>query len=90
MKSIDKDVLGFLMDALRAQGEPFCVLLTPDHPTPCTIRTHASDPVPFVLYDSTREAGPHAPRYTEALAQGPGLFLGKGAMLMEKLTKRDF
>lgn len=90
IEAIDKDVLGFLMDALRAQGEPFCVLLTPDHPTPCTIRTHVSDPVPFVLYDSTREAGPHAPRYTEALAQGTGLFLAKGPMLMEKLTKRDF
>lgn len=87
IEAIDRDVLGFLMDALRADGEPFRILLTPDHPTPCALRTHVGDPVPFVLYDSVREEAPHAPRYTESEAAATGVFLEKGPMLMERLIK---
>lgn len=87
IEAIDRDVLGFLMDALRADGEPFRILLTPDHPTPCALRTHVGDPVPFVLYDSVREEAPHAPRYTESEAAATGVFLEKGPMLMERLVK---
>ena len=87
IEAIDRDVLGFLMDALRAEGEPFRIMLTPDHPTPCALRTHVGDPVPFVLYDSEKEEAPHAPRYTESEAAATGLFLEKGPMLMERLVK---
>lgn len=33
-----------------AYGGPVAVALLPDHPTPCDIRTHTSDPVPFVIW----------------------------------------
>jgi len=26
------------------------IALLPDHPTPCSIRTHTRNPVPFVIY----------------------------------------
>ena len=39
-------------------------MLLPDHATPCALRTHTSDPVPYVLYDSER-AG-RGGVYTEA------------------------
>ncbi|MDZ4825036.1 MAG: cofactor-independent phosphoglycerate mutase [Actinomycetota bacterium] len=48
----DRDVIGPIIDALDAAGERYRVLLLPDHATPCTIRTHTSDPVPYLLYDS--------------------------------------
>lgn len=90
IEAIDRDVLGFLMDALRAEGEPFRILLTPDHPTPCALKTHVGEPVPFVLYDSTREEAPHAARYAEADAAATGLFLAEGPMLMQRLIgKRE-
>ena len=51
----DADIIGPLVDAL--DGEPYRVLLLPDHATPCASRTHTSDPVPYLLFDSER-AGP--------------------------------
>jgi 2,3-bisphosphoglycerate-independent phosphoglycerate mutase len=59
----DTDVIGPVVDALDAGSEPYRILLMPDHATPCDIKTHSSDPVPYLLFDSTR-AGPGG-RYTE-------------------------
>ena len=84
---IDRQVLGPILEALRADGEDFSILLTPDHPTPLDIRTHTADPVPFVLYRSWRDSAPAAPRYTEALAAKTGLFLPEGRRLMEMLIR---
>jgi 2,3-bisphosphoglycerate-independent phosphoglycerate mutase len=48
----DAEIIGPLLHAL--DGEPFRVLLLPDHATPCARMTHTSDPVPYLLFDSTR------------------------------------
>ena len=47
----DADIIGPLVDA-PCGDEPFRVLLLPDHATPCAVRTHTSDPVPYLLFDS--------------------------------------
>jgi 2,3-bisphosphoglycerate-independent phosphoglycerate mutase len=62
----DADVIGPIVDALT--GEPFRVLLMPDHATPCAARTHTSSPVPYLLFDS-EVAGPGG-RYTERAVAG--------------------
>jgi 2,3-bisphosphoglycerate-independent phosphoglycerate mutase len=51
----DSEIIGPLVDTL--DGTPFRVLLLPDHATPCAARTHTSDPVPYLLFDS-EVAGP--------------------------------
>jgi len=89
IEAIDKHVLGFLMEELDKRGEEYRILLTPDHPTPIEIRTHSSDPVPFVIYDSKKAAGNGAGAYTEAEAAATGFFLEEGPMLMEKLIKGE-
>jgi 2,3-bisphosphoglycerate-independent phosphoglycerate mutase len=55
LESWDRDVIGPLTEALDRAGEPYRILLMPDHATPCEIKTHTSDPVPYLLFDSTRE-----------------------------------
>jgi len=57
----DADIIGPLVRAL--DGEHFRVLLLPDHATPCALRTHTPDPVPYLLFDS-EEPGPGG-EYTE-------------------------
>src|SRR4051812_29537779 len=52
----DADVIGPIVDALAAGSEPFRILLLPDHATPCTIKTHTAESVPYLLFDSTRDA----------------------------------
>jgi 2,3-bisphosphoglycerate-independent phosphoglycerate mutase len=59
----DNDVIGPVVDALDAAGEPYRILLMPDHATPCNTKTHSGEPVPYMLYDSTREGA--GGRYTE-------------------------
>jgi 2,3-bisphosphoglycerate-independent phosphoglycerate mutase len=52
----DADVIGPIVDALDARSEPYRILMLPDHATPCTIMTHTSESVPYLLFDSTRDA----------------------------------
>lgn len=49
----DTDVIGPVVDALDRGGEPYRILLMPDHATPCSTKTHSAEPVPYLFYDST-------------------------------------
>lgn len=55
MHDIDQKVVKPMVEYLRESGEDFRVLVVPDHRTPLAIRTHSSDPVPYVIYDSRKE-----------------------------------
>lgn len=84
IEQIDEKVVGPLCAGLRAAGERFRMLICPDHPTPVAVRTHVSDPVPYLLYDSEKGyAG--APAYDEENAKKAGVFLGEGRELMRRL-----
>ena len=52
---IDKRCVTPIIEYLRTSGERFKVLVVPDHRTPLSIRTHSSDPVPYLIYDSENE-----------------------------------
>ena len=61
------------------------LLVMPDHPTPIKTKTHAAEPVPFILWgDGFTPNG--AARFTEAEAGKTGLFIGKGYNIMAKLV----
>ncbi|MDQ1431042.1 MAG: 2,3-bisphosphoglycerate-independent phosphoglycerate mutase [Actinomycetota bacterium] len=47
----DAEIIGPIVDALG--DTPYRILLLPDHATPCAARTHTSDPVPYLLFDSS-------------------------------------
>ncbi len=64
----DGEVIGPIVDALAAASEPFRILMLPDHATPCTIKTHTAESVPYLLFDSTRR-GPGG-TYTEPATAG--------------------
>lgn len=84
---IDEKIIAPVIKYLKEQNESYRVLLMPDHPTPLTLRTHVSDPVPFVLYDSENEkTGVSA--YTENLCKETGLYIDKGSDLMGHLIKK--
>ncbi len=51
LENWDRLVIGPLLEALEAMG-PHRILLLPDHATPCRLRTHTADAVPYLLYDS--------------------------------------
>ncbi len=83
IQRIDEQILGPVLDYLRASGEDYTVMVLPDHPTPVSTMTHARDPVPFVLYRSDAAPGAYAaPRYDECSAAATGLRFPDGASLM--------
>ena len=50
IESLDQRVVKFIMEETRKMAEPVAVALLPDHPTPCEVRTHVRDAVPFLIY----------------------------------------
>jgi 2,3-bisphosphoglycerate-independent phosphoglycerate mutase len=79
IRDFDSRFLARLIDGLHKIG-PFRLLLLPDHPTPLATKTHSSDPVPFLLYDSDLPAsGPSS--FSEATAAATGLSFASGPAL---------
>ncbi len=53
IEMIDEHILGPVVEFLKGYDD-FAVLVCPDHPTPLSIRTHTSTPVPYLIYDSKK------------------------------------
>ena len=85
--SIEKidGVVKTIITKLKAAGEDFAMLVCPDHPTPCALKTHTSDPVPYLLYTNKKNLGNGAIRYTEDEAAKTGYYTEEGHLLIKKL-----
>ncbi len=82
---IDKVILGPVTEYLRSQGD-FKVLVTPDHATPLSLMTHTNDPIPFFIYDSTKECA-GVDGFCERTAKETGLFIQPGYTIMANFAK---
>jgi len=84
---IDSRSLKLILDYFNESKEDYRILIMPDHPTPLDIMTHSSDPVPYLLYDSTASnAGVSS--FTEASAKSTKIFVEHGPDIMKKLLKK--
>jgi 2,3-bisphosphoglycerate-independent phosphoglycerate mutase len=84
IENIDRYIVGPLVEQLNESGEDYRILVLPDHPTPIRVRTHTSDPIPYLLYDSTKKLGDNA-GYSEAVGKENGILKEDGYKLMEYL-----
>ncbi len=64
-------------------------MVVTDHLTPISLRTHASKPVPFAIYDSRETEVKRAEGYSERTAAETGLFLETGEKLMSLFLQRE-
>lgn len=83
---VDEKVLGVVVKGLEEAGEDFRILLLPDHPTPIEARTHTGEPVPYLLYDSTRDSQ-GAAVYSEETAALTGRKWQDGYLLIGHLLE---
>ena len=90
IENFDEKVVGTMLEGLRAMGGEWRVLVMPDHPTPCALKTHTSDPVPFVVYVSRDEqkARGVARGYNEKDAREHGIFIPEAHTIMDRLLRR--
>lgn len=81
---LDTRVIKTIYEGLKDSGEDFRMLVLPDHPTPICIRTHSSEPVPYLLYDSTKEIDSNLD-YSEKCAKDSGLYIAEGHTIIDHL-----
>ncbi len=86
LELIDQKVIGPLVEALE-EYEDYKVMILPDHATPLTLKTHVSDPVPFLMYHKNGEASRSVPLFDEEHAAETGLFIEQGDTIMEQFIK---
>lgn len=84
---LDDQVIRVVAEELKKRGEDFRMLIGPDHPTPISIRTHSKDPIPFMIYDSTKEQKGQK-EYSEEAARSTGIVLEHGYDLMGRLLQK--
>lgn len=84
---LDSRIIAPVKAAMDESGEDYRMLILPDHPTPIRIRTHSSDPVPFILYDSRHQTRKIA-RYTEKDAAATGICICDGYTLIDRFIEK--
>lgn len=50
IENLDRRVVGPVYEAVKEWAEPVAIAVLPDHPTPCELRTHTAEPVPFLIW----------------------------------------
>jgi len=89
IEAFDKEVVGTILEGIRDLGD-HRVMVLPDHPTPISIRTHVSDPVPFAIYDSRQQRSwPAGMRFDEDSVKGSGVYVENGYQIMDILIRGE-
>ena len=74
---LDQRVVKYIVEETAKMDEEVAIALLPDHPTPCEIRTHTHDPVPFLIYHPSKEPDGVEEYNEEAVKEGYyGLMIG--------------
>lgn len=81
---IDEKVLPVVLDYLDNCGDDYKIMILPDHPTPIVTMTHASDPVPYMIYHKNGETDSGVKSINENSAQTTGIFEEIGHNLIRK------
>lgn len=87
IENLDARVIKYVKERMEASGEDYRMLVLPDHPTPISVRTHTSDPVPYLLYDSTNFRKKDW-KYSEEEAKASGNYIAKGHTMIDYLFQK--
>jgi 2,3-bisphosphoglycerate-independent phosphoglycerate mutase len=88
IEDFDEFIVGNIIHGMK-QFDEYRILALPDHPTPLELRTHSNEPVPFVIYDNTKERTGEPVTYDERLAyRKDALVFKEGHKLMDYFLKK--
>jgi 2,3-bisphosphoglycerate-independent phosphoglycerate mutase len=88
IERIDNEIVEPIFAEMEKRGEPFRMLIMPDHATPISVRTHTIEPVPFLVYDS-RDKKSGAAAFDEESCTRSGIVLEQGFTLMGRFLRDD-
>lgn len=81
---LDQRIIKIVSEELDALQVDYRLLVLPDHPTPVRVRTHTSDAVPYLLYDSTNVQN-HTYHYNEKEAKESKNYIAYGHTMIDYL-----
>ncbi|NLW12712.1 MAG: cofactor-independent phosphoglycerate mutase [Clostridiaceae bacterium] len=91
---LDSYIIGpvwqYLEDSRKMTGEDYRIMVLPDHPTPLSLRTHTSDPVPFAIYSSDNSLNRPAKAYDEQACSKTGILIDPGHELFGMFIRGEF
>ncbi len=91
---IDAKIIGPIKKALDRLRFDYRIMILPDHNTPVSIRTHTGEPVPFLIYDSTKDIYNNPDRFSEPQgfnefsAKKTGLYFNEGCKLLDYFLRK--
>ena len=86
IENLDSRAVGPIYEAVKQWKEPVAIAVLPDHPTPCAVRTHTNQPVPFLIW-KPGETPDGVTRFDEfAVAEGKYGVLEKDQFIKEFLA----
>lgn len=80
---IDKEVLGYLREKMD-KFDNYKIMILPDHPTPLVTKTHASDPVPYIIYEKAADKDNGITSVNENTAKETGIYIEEGHTLINR------
>lgn len=86
IEDFDKYVVGGILRGIK-KFSSYKILICPDHPTPLSLRTHSSEPVPFAIMSSKDEKD-DVEVFNEVAAKQGGYGYIKGHELMNLMFER--
>lgn len=87
IEKIDELILTPVYDYLVKTGEPFKIMVLPDHPTPIALRTHSMEPVPFMIYSSD-EKHDGVDTFTEDTCAAKKFYIPHGQDLLSYMIQK--
>lgn len=84
---LDQRVIQIVYEQLWQKGVEFKLLVCPDHPTPIRVRTHTSDPIPYMIYNSTKQQN-QTWNYNEREAKKSGNEILNGYQLLDHFLEK--
>jgi len=83
---IDEQIVGTLLKGMEKYDD-YRIMILPDHPTPLSLMTHTSEPVPFLMYQKSKPKDTGVESYSEDQAKNTGEYFAEGYKLMYYFLK---
>ena len=88
IEDFDEKVVGTVLRAAKESDEDYIIVVLPDHPTPIALRTHTSEPVPFVMYSTLEDEVDDVETFDEAAMKKGSLGIVRGCDLVQLMMER--
>jgi 2,3-bisphosphoglycerate-independent phosphoglycerate mutase len=88
VEDFDEKVVGTVLSAAKESDEDYTIVVLPDHPTPIALRTHTSEPVPFVMYSTLENEVDDVESFDEDAMKKGSLGTVRGCDIVKLMMER--